>query len=296
MTANLSKIIYKVFIVIKVTKIMRIVPVLLIPILIMLLPTAAVFGEIETRTTDGGSLDINLVTFPQNIEPGDEVKLDITFINPQTQKTQMHIDYFVTVFHEGTNVFGPTNRIHTSEGKVSIPVKLDNAGEYAVKIDADGILFNVIPLETASFSLMVGDEMEPTSSSSPNGCLIATAVFGSEQASQVQMLREIRDNSLLTTQSGTVFLTGFNQMYYLFSPTIADWQRQNPTFNEIVKIAITPLLLTLSVLNDIDMDTEQEVLGYGIGIIGLNLAMYVGLPLIGILKMCQLRKKMVPFY
>jgi len=81
------------------------------------------------------------------------------------------------------------------------------------------------------------------------GCLIATATFGSELAPQVQQLRELRDNYLMKTESGTSFMTGFNQFYYSFSPTIADWERQNPVFKEAVKIGITPLLTSLSILN-----------------------------------------------
>jgi len=50
------------------------------------------------------------------------------------------------------------------------------------------------------------------------GCLIATATFGSELAPQVQQLRELRDNKLLQTNSGSAFMSGFNQFYYLFSP------------------------------------------------------------------------------
>jgi len=45
---------------------------------------------------------------------------------------------------------------------------------------------------------------------SGGGCLIATATFGSEMAPQVQFLREIRDNTVLQTESGISFMAGFN--------------------------------------------------------------------------------------
>jgi len=112
------------------------------------------------------------------------------------------------------------------------------------------------------------------------GCLIATATFGSELAPQVQQLRELRDNSLLQTESGTSFMGTFNDFYYLFSPTIADYERENPVFKEMVKIAITPMISSLSILNYVDMDSESSVLGYGISLILLNAGMYFGLPVI----------------
>ncbi len=112
------------------------------------------------------------------------------------------------------------------------------------------------------------------------GCLIATATFGSELAPQIQQLRELRDNSLLQTESGSAFMESFNQFYYSFSPTIADYERQNPVFKEIVKLGITPLLTSLSILNYVDMDSEFEVLGYGISLIILNVGMYFVAPAI----------------
>jgi hypothetical protein len=117
------------------------------------------------------------------------------------------------------------------------------------------------------------------------GCLIATAAFGSELAPQVQMLREIRDNTILSTTSGAAFMTGFNQFYYSFSPTIADWERENPMFQDAVRITITPLLTSLSILNHVDIDSEEEMLGYGISLIVLNLGMYFVAPAIVILKL-----------
>jgi len=129
--------------------------------------------------------------------------------------------------------------------------------------------------------LCVPDEKE----SEGGGCLIATAAFGSELAPQVQMLREIRDNAVLGTLSGTAFMTGFNEFYYSFSPTIADWERANPVFQDAVRITITPLLMSLSILNHVDIDSEEEMLGYGISLIILNLGMYFVAPAIVIVKL-----------
>jgi len=116
------------------------------------------------------------------------------------------------------------------------------------------------------------------------GCLIATAAFGSELAPQIQFLREIRDNTVLQTQSGSVFMTGFNQFYYSFSPTIADYERENPAFKEAIKLTLTPLLTSLTLLQYADIDSESEMLGYGIGVILLNIGMYFVAPAVVIFK------------
>ena len=122
------------------------------------------------------------------------------------------------------------------------------------------------------------------------GCLIATAAFGSEMAPQVQFLREIRDNTVLQTESGTSFMTGFNQFYYSFSPAVADYERENPMFKEAVKLSLTPLLTSLAILNYVDIDTEQEMLGYGIGVILLNIGMYFVAPAAVIIAIKNRRK------
>ena len=120
------------------------------------------------------------------------------------------------------------------------------------------------------------------------GCLIATATFGSELAPQVQLLREIRDNQLMNTESGSAFMSGFNELYYSFSPYIADMQRENPMFKEAVKLGLTPLLSSLTIMEN--AESESEVLGLGLSVIALNLGMYIGLPAFGILKLYQIRK------
>ncbi|MGQ0376589.1 MAG: peptidylprolyl isomerase [Nitrososphaerota archaeon] len=133
-----------------------------------------------------------------------------------------------------------------------------------------------------SFTILSNETNLQTKTESQNnegGCLIATAAFGTELAPQIQLLREIRDETVLGTHSGAAFMSVFNSIYYSFSPTIADLERQNPMFKETVKFVITPLLSSLSLLQYVDIDSETEMIVYGIGIILLNVGMYFVAPL-----------------
>jgi hypothetical protein len=47
----------------------------------------------------------------------------------------------------------------------------------------------------------------------------------------------------------------------------------------MVKITLTPMLASLSLLNYVDIDSEQEILGYGISLILLNIGMYFVAPI-----------------
>ena len=146
----------------------------------------------------------------------------------------------------------------------------------------EGILFQPIPLETTYFTINVGEEQTSSPAQEENneggGCLIATAAFGSEMSPQIQQLREIRDNVVMQTSSGKSFMTGFNQIYYSFSPYVADYERENLVFKEAVKITLTPMLTSFSILAHVPIDTEQEMLGYGVGVILLNIGMYFVAP------------------
>jgi hypothetical protein len=75
----------------------------------------------------------------------------------------------------------------------------------------------------------------------PSGCLIATAAFGSELTPQVQFLRNFRDHYILSTASGSAFMSAFNSVYYSFSPQVADQEREMPWLQAIVKTGLYPL-------------------------------------------------------
>ena len=143
--------------------------------------------------------------------------------------------------------------------------------KFQESLDSFRILSQESPIMTPS---------EDKSSEEGGGCLIATATYGSEMAPQVQLLREIRDNQLMNTESGSAFMGAFNNVYYSFSPIIADYERENPYFKEAVKIAIAPMLSSLSIMEN--TNSESEVLGLGLSVIALNLGMYLGVPAIAV--------------
>ena len=200
----------------------------------------------------------------------------------------------MVIVPEGTEFTVEVNddetKVTVFEGSVSVLTKdfdepmVVKANEYAFANSIESATGSIDPSTIDRWWEVIAEEESLTS----GGCLIATATYGTELAPQVQQLRELRNNYLLQTASGTSFMAGFNQFYYSFSPTIADWERESPVFKEAVKIMITPMISSLSILNHVNMDSEESVLGYGISLIILNGMMYVGIPIAGIIV---IRKK-----
>ncbi|QUC64337.1 hypothetical protein NsoK4_07880 [Nitrosopumilus sp. K4] len=147
--------------------------------------------------------------------------------------------------------------------------------------------------DTSEVEKSINEEPQNKNSKEGGGCLIATATYGSEMAPQVQLLREIRDSKVMSTESGASFMAGFNQFYYSFSPYVADYERENPVFKEMIRIGITPMLSTLSIMSM--ADSEQEILGYGIAVIMMNVGMYVAAPAMIVLKIKKGKKRVSCF-
>ena len=175
----------------------------------------------------------------------------------------------------------PVSESNSFESVVSVTSTPEPTPEPVVKqvvncgpgtIEKDGVC--VVDTSTQTEKVVA----EEKSSERGGGCLIATATYGSEMSQQVQQLRELRDNQLLQTESGAAFMGTFNDVYYSFSPIIADYERENPYFKEAIKIAITPMISSLSLMNN--ANSESEVVGMGLSVIALNLGMYLGVPAI----------------
>ena len=83
---------------------------LLIPF--MIYPAfAAEYDQIVS--TDIGTLDVGIYTIPEIPNTTEPTKLKISFLKPDTERIQEHIDYRVSVIKDGDYVFGPIRLTHT---------------------------------------------------------------------------------------------------------------------------------------------------------------------------------------
>ena len=223
--------------------------------------------------TESEEFKVNLSWDPVNIEAGVPTNFVFTIRDSYTDSPMRLSDYtFVIIqnnkeLHRVSNnaeVGGDFEKFTFSEGQTGPTiVKFENIRNTGQETE---FAFVVVDKTTGEKKAAVIEEPveEPVtvpqeSSEEGGGCLIATATYGSELAPQVQQLRELRDNQLLQTESGAAFMSSFNDIYYSFSPIIADYERENPYFKEAVKFAITPMISSLSLMEN--AETESEVLG-----------------------------------
>ena len=242
---------------------------------------------------------INLAWDPMNIEAGVPTNFVFTIRDSYTDSPMRLSDYTFVIIQKNEEIHRISGNAEVGGDFEKFTFSKDQTGPTVIKFEnirntgQETEFALVVVEETVGKEVVeeaVVEEVVATQESEEKGggCLIATAAYGSELAPQVQLLREIRDNQLMNTESGSAFMSGFNELYYSFSPYIADMERENPMFKEIVKAGLTPMLSSLAIMEN--ANSESEVLGLGLSVIALNLGMYIGLPAFGILRLYQIRK------
>jgi subtilisin family serine protease len=125
------------------------------------------------------------------------------------------------------------------------------AGEFPVFTGTDYFWF-AIPLDVLEDDGImdvvdvIGSFSEPTDVA-PNeghgrtgtqrmGCFIATAAYGTPMAEEIQILREFRDEYLLTNPLGRALVN----FYYEVSPPIAEFITEHPSLKPIVRAVLLP--------------------------------------------------------
>jgi len=92
----------------------------------------------------------------------------------------------------------------------------------------------------------------PTPSSTPTatpqprqGCIIATAAYGSEMAPEVAYMRYVRDDMIGSNEVGRSIVNGWNTFYYSWSTPLAQFISTHSALQPVFRVLLLPLVGTI---------------------------------------------------
>jgi hypothetical protein len=93
--------------------------------------------------------------------------------------------------------------------------------------------------------------------SSPSPCCTATAAFGTPMAREIRVLREFRDEYLLTNRMGTVLV----DLYYTVSPPVAEFIAEHPSLRPIVRAGLAPAVVMSAIVVNPALAEKAAIVG-----------------------------------
>ena len=153
---------------------------------------------------------------------------------------------------------------------------------------------------TETTSATTTSQMTPTSSEQtitpipPPSCIVATAAYGSEMASEVVHIRYVRDSLIGSTQTGKALVASFNAFYYSWSPLLARGIEGSELLRAVFRVLLLPLVgivhVTAQVFAGIASTTgngDAASLAAFLAAGSMSMATYVALPVLAVAKLQQ---------
>jgi hypothetical protein len=236
---------------------------------LLLYEAVACGAESSLQTSTLVAYDLNLDSFDDEIGADDLIDYRELFATVMAFSTDMQTALSLLVAEGSFALSNEYTRVTCIEGECEPEYEEKPIGNIELRttiepysalgdLDEDGTdniteYTNVVANggDNADFALAaVSDILDGTSTirghaSSGGGCFIATAAYGTPLATEINELRDFRDTYLLSTPLGAAFV----DTYYRFSPPVADTIAQNETLRKIVRVALTPVLFIIKLVN-----------------------------------------------
>ncbi len=219
-----------------------------------------VLGEVHKYTVDGGALSSGQATITVGIDSEGDGILDGTKIlqppvalfhfSPGEIPVNKRIEF------DASQSYDPDGEIvsyqwNFGDGNVST----DPAPIYAYSIAGEYVIMLVVVDndDVASSRLSIVQVEEKPSSS----CFIATAAYATPMADEIQILREFRDEYMLTNAVGQI-LVG---LYYRVSPPIAEFITEHPSLKPAVRAGLLPAVAMSAVAVNTSAAEKMAIVG-----------------------------------
>jgi len=128
-------------------------------------------------------------------------------------------------------------------------IQVAAGSEHTVGLKSDG---TVVAVGGA-----IPDDAIPDDAIPEEGCFIATAAYGTPMAEEMQVLREFRDEYLLTNPVGRAFV-GF---YYKVSPPMAEFITEHPSLKPMVRAGLLPAVVMSTLAVNTTPAEKTAILG-----------------------------------
>jgi len=115
------------------------------------------FEAEQISSTDLGNIDVLLAPSPSVPKPKAHNNLLIIFFQPDSRHLINHIDFKIFISKDGDEVYSSSGPVHTHDGQDTVSYYFSTEGKYQVKVSVLGVDFVDVPVETALFSLLVGN-------------------------------------------------------------------------------------------------------------------------------------------
>jgi hypothetical protein len=146
---------------------------------------------------------------------------------------------------EGGSVITPGQGIFSCPLGVEVSLVAEARSGYQFT-NWSGHVNTIEDVDAASTSIIMDNSYSITANfqGSGSGCCVATASCGNPTATELQILREFRDEYLLTNPVGKAFV----ELYYTVSPPMAAFVTEHPILKPIVRAGLMPAVAITSIV------------------------------------------------